>query len=92
MSRLKEVTVGEHSEKDVETAMAKMSEAAARYDTSRDTSFRPLDKGLVRPTTFREQLRMAFGLRLTKGELAGLVSGLDLRRGDMIDTVQFAYR
>lgn len=44
------------------------------------------------PTTFREQLRTLFGLRLTRAEVGGLVSAFDLHRDGMIDAKEFAFR
>ena len=48
--------------------------------------------GVMGPTTFREQLRTIFGLRLTRAELGGLVSAFDLHRDGMIDAKEFAFR
>lgn len=68
-------------------------QVAARYDTARDNSFHQLEQGgVMGPTTFREQLRTIFGLRLTRGELAGLVAAFDLHREGMIDAKEFAFR
>lgn len=44
------------------------------------------------PTTFREQLRTIFGVRLTRAELGALVSDFDLHRNGMVDAKEFAYR
>lgn len=44
------------------------------------------------PTTFREQLRTIFGLRLTRAEVGGLVSVFGLHRDGMIDAKEFASR
>lgn len=44
------------------------------------------------PTTFREQLRTIFGLRLTRAEVGGLVSVFGLHRGGMVDAKEFAFR
>lgn len=44
------------------------------------------------PTTFREQLRTIFGVRLTRAELGALVSEFNLDRNGMIDAKEFAYR
>ena len=48
--------------------------------------------GTMGPTTFREQLRTIFGLKLTRAEVAGLVSVFDLHRDGMIDAKEFAFR
>ena len=48
--------------------------------------------GTMGPTTFREQLRTIFNLRLTRAEVAGLVSVFDLHRDGMIDAKEFAFR
>lgn len=42
------------------------------------------------PTTFREQLRTIFGLRLTRAEVGGLVSAFHLHRGGKVDAKEFA--
>lgn len=44
------------------------------------------------PTTFREQLRTIFGVRLTRAELGGLVSAFDLHQDGMVDAKEFAFR
>lgn len=41
---------------------------------------------------FREQLRTLFGLRLTRAEVAGLVSAFRLHRDDMVDAKEFSFR
>lgn len=44
------------------------------------------------PTTFREQLRTIFGLRLTRAEVGALVSEFDLHRDGYVDAKEFAFR
>lgn len=44
------------------------------------------------PTTFREQLRTIFGLKLTRAEVGGLVSVFGLHRDGMVDAKEFAFR
>ena len=51
-----------------------------------------LAPGVMGPTMFREQLRTIFGLKLTRAEVAGLVSVFDLHRDGMIDAKEFAFR
>lgn len=44
------------------------------------------------PTMFREQLRRIFCLRLTRAEVAGLVTAFNLHREGMVDAKEFARR
>eukprot|EP00903_Cladosiphon_okamuranus_P018874 g17360.t1 len=93
MSRLKEVSMGQHTEDDVRSAVAKLTEVAGRYVVSRDQGFHQLEQGgVMGPTMFREQLRTIFGLKLSRAEVAGLVSVFDLHRDGMIDAKAFAFR
>lgn len=44
------------------------------------------------PSTFREQLRTIFGLKLTRAELGALVSEFGLHRDGLVDAKEFAYK
>ncbi|CAM9103461.1 unnamed protein product [Ectocarpus sp. 6 AP-2014] len=92
-SKVKEVAVERHTEDHVRSAIAKTTRVAERYVVSRDQGFRQLERGgMMGPTTFREQLRTIFGLRLTRAEVGGLISALDLHRDGMVDAKEFAFR
>ncbi|CAM9515707.1 unnamed protein product [Ectocarpus fasciculatus] len=68
-----------YSERHYQSAMAKIIKAAARYDKNHPSavSLDAFDGAQMEPHVFREQLKRAFGIRLTPPELGAAIHAFD---------------
>ena len=76
------------SGEDYDAAMSKLGKVARFYDKSRSN---PTDgfAGLLDPPSFRQQLRLVFGLRFKPRQLAALMSHFDSDKNGLVDGSEF---